>query len=1160
MTNAILEVTDGTNTVSLINGPFYLDSWRPGVADYKEGGIYVDPPLSDNRRLVFRRFGNVNERFDIKQRSLGPDEAARDMKNLQDLLEDAANYWVSGQSSASPVYLVAKAKDETNSRYAAIVKGRIPEMENPFSSPFMQPDCAVIQDNMNLIIERTHWASDPPGQASAITAVGDSIPHNYITVGDFELGPSSQSWWSQRGSPTSVEYTQEDSYSGRYSVKIIGSSGGFRGIYQDITGITSGEEYTITVWTKVIKGESRLIAWDGGAETNPVAINSQSETWDQISVTKTATAGGIRVALLHDTTADYEGYFDNAQLVRYHGQGNVDITSPKVVSNYRGLTHITHIYEHDNPAYTANRLDASFPYSLLPATAIVDDAAYFGSMTGPAGTPSTSMIGGPFASLAMNLQTGASVSGGELLSNTGFEANLTGWDIIEVAPAFGVTRSSTFAHGGSWSARMELIEGWINTGTFVTSSFTAITGDTAKFNGWLKWDPSSDTSASPKQFFIDWYDSSSVFISRDTTNIGSFHTSWVQYEVLSTKPPAGTKVKVGVHLGASGGGGSIVTMYLDDASLVEPTTSLTVIWEYWDGAAWSTIPSIRDDTNGLQQSGGSTVAWELPVDWGQTTVNSIDAWWVRARVSAISGTFSQPTVGQYHPYVVTEPYIEIPDENIGGQIKAPAKLEIRSLSAAGISNLSLALSNNVDDQLADDGGSTLTDGNSTENLGQDMTLGIRFRALNIPQAAKIVGARLHCIPWGVAPAVSERSALYRINGEAVDDSAVFSTYANFAARTRTSAFTEWDIDQTWWEIREQHQQPSPEIAPIIQEIVDRGGWAEGNDMTLFVTDWVVGVTDYRTFRMREGTGGSFRLEVRYVDNDKYTTSVFLGARSKSRGEDFNAYIHMIQNLQPGISIEAPSFLPSWDSPRGLLTPVINNSSIRTGVNQNDGTFREVAKIIIGATLAQQYVGRFRAFLRAAHSSSKPSGEETRFRLKMSVGGGGAVAIGESSLASYDQPELIDLGLVSVPSLGNLDALTFFLEAARDVSGHATVFDFILIPIDEWFGEFTNKSTTPESILDGDSVLVVDSISNEKRKGIEAFIQDEVTGKTTASIDTSSLELSLSPNGDQRIWIVAAANTAATFAEDTIVRASLLNAVHSIQVFASRRYLSMRGAS
>jgi hypothetical protein len=117
-----------------------------------------------------------------------------------------------------------------------------------------------------------------------------------------------------------------------------------------------------------------------------------------------------------------------------------------------------------------------------------------------------------------------------------------------------------------------------------------------------------------------------------------------------------------------------------------------------------------------------------------------------------------------------------------------------------------------------------------------------------------------------------------------------------------------------------------------------------------------------------------------------------------------------------------------------------------------------------------------------------------------------------------------------------------------------------MPADEWFGEFTNKSTNPDSILDQDSVLVVDSISNEKRKGISATVRDEITGKTKAIIDTSSLELTFSPSGDQRVWMISAANTDAAVSENTIVRTSLLNAVHSITVYASKRYLGMRGAT
>ena len=62
-----------------------------------------------------------------------------------------------------------------------------------------------------------------------------------------------------------------------------------------------------------------------------------------------------------------------------------------------------------------------------------------------------------------------------------------------------------------------------------------------------------------------------------------------------------------------------------------------VAWEYWDGSAWQVIPGIVDGTTGFTAavSAGQTVTWIPPLDWAQTTLNGVAAFYVRAVVSTI---------------------------------------------------------------------------------------------------------------------------------------------------------------------------------------------------------------------------------------------------------------------------------------------------------------------------------------------------------------------------------------------------------------------------------------------------------------------------------------------------------------------------------------------
>jgi hypothetical protein len=83
------------------------------------------------------------------------------------MLEKAANYWATDWQD-EPVWIEARASEETNLRYGLIVQGRIPEDENPFSQPFLQPMCESAMDRMTLVVERTHWTENQPGVGTAV--------------------------------------------------------------------------------------------------------------------------------------------------------------------------------------------------------------------------------------------------------------------------------------------------------------------------------------------------------------------------------------------------------------------------------------------------------------------------------------------------------------------------------------------------------------------------------------------------------------------------------------------------------------------------------------------------------------------------------------------------------------------------------------------------------------------------------------------------------------------------------------------------------------------------------------------------------------------------------------------------------------------------------
>lgn len=108
--------------------------------------------------------------------------------------------------------------------------------------------------------------------------------------------------------------------------------------------------------------------------------------------------------------------------------------------------------------------------------------------------------------------------------------------------------------------------------------------------------------------------------------------------------------------------------------------------------------------------------------------------------------------------------------------------------------------------------------------------GMRFLNVTIPDDAIITTAYLTLCASHTRDVNTVKS---RIKGEDVDDAAAFSDMANYDGRERTTAIVDWDAIEAWTADTDYN---SPEIKTIIQEIVDRDGWASGNDLVIFWDD------------------------------------------------------------------------------------------------------------------------------------------------------------------------------------------------------------------------------------------------------------------------------------------------------------------------------------
>ena len=111
---------------------------------------------------------------------------------------------------------------------------------------------------------------------------------------------------------------------------------------------------------------------------------------------------------------------------------------------------------------------------------------------------------------------------------------------------------------------------------------------------------------------------------------------------------------------------------------------------------------------------------------------------------------------------------------------------------------------------------------------RDEPIGLRFQNVAIPRGTIITNAYLEFVASKYDSGYTE----YRIKGQAADNPPAFAdTNDNISDRPRTGQGTTWAVPETW---REGEIHNSPDISAVIQEIVGRPGWSDGNSLVLVI--------------------------------------------------------------------------------------------------------------------------------------------------------------------------------------------------------------------------------------------------------------------------------------------------------------------------------------
>ncbi|HXV63547.1 MAG TPA: hypothetical protein VEK15_22790 [Vicinamibacteria bacterium] len=236
-------------------------------------------------------------------------------------------------------------------------------------------------------------------------------------------------------------------------------------------------------------------------------------------------------------------------------------------------------------------------------------------------------------------------------------------------------------------------------------------------------------------------------------------------------------------------------------------------------------------------------------------------------------------------------------------------------------------------------------------------VGLRFNGVTVPQGSKILGAY---VQFHADEAHGGPTALV-IEGQAADNAATFVlSNGNISQRPRTASAMSWS-PPPWDTVGQAGAgERTPNLAPIIQEIVDRGGWTSGNSLALILSG-----TGLRTAVSFEGNPSQApSLHINYlppefagdatVSNDVVTTDRLVWAcGTLSVGPDYTIMApasvvfragHAV-TLNDGVSVETGATLTVQLD----LRCAVNQTPVVTIQNPTDG-----ASFAVGANI--QFTG------------------------------------------------------------------------------------------------------------------------------------------------------------------------------------------------------------
>jgi len=321
---------------------------------------------------------------------------------------------------------------------------------------------------------------------------------------------------------------------------------------------------------------------------------------------------------------------------------------------------------------------------------------------------------------------------------------------------------------------------------------------------------------------------------------------------------------------------------------------------------------------------------------------------------------------------------------------------------------------------------------------------------------------------------------------------------------------------------------------------------------IYTCNW--GRTDVAAAQILGDIPATLRINFRNrSDQDEYKTCidqldllenrVVVGLRSLSRGSNFTAYLNCADEQNPaGVEVTVgtgTAFGNEIGAPSG-------RSAVHTTQGLGLTNYGTALTITLSTQIAHEFYGIYHAYLRAQlyEPSQSEAGDhdDVRVRLRVQSGSGGVSETtqyrqfvgwddwGAAEEETFKDWQLLDFGQINIPATGLLkstelpDETAIVIEIASVAATNLRVdlYDVVLIPVDEWSGDFVDNALEDDSGVGHGYKLDIDSVAHPK-KNIRALVRTADASEYVRSVyqPVTSGPAILQANADQRLWFLTA---------------------------------------